>query len=72
MPLMYTFLCINKVEEHLADTTTYKKLKTNMTQTIRNDVLSTLHYLNNTHQIDDQTRHHLTPQNPARTPPQSP
>ena len=48
-----TFLYINKTEEHLADATTYKKLNTDPTQAIGNDVFSTLDYLHNTHQIDD-------------------
>ena len=40
--LMDTSLYINKIEEHLADATTYKKLDADPTQAIRNDVLSTL------------------------------
>ena len=63
-----TSLYINKIEEHLANTTTYKELNTDPTQAIRNDVLSTLGYLHIKDQIDDQTRHHFTPQNPVRTP----
>ena len=51
--LMDTFLYINKIEEHLADPTTYKKLNTDPTQAIRNDVFSTLDYLQYTHQIDN-------------------
>ena len=61
-------LYISKIEEHLADATTYKKLDVDSTQAIRNDVLSTLDYLHNTHQIDDETRHHPTPPNPGCTP----
>ena len=63
-----TSLYINKIEEHLADATTYKKLDADRTLAIRNDVLSTLDYLYNTHRIDDEARHHLIPPNPARTP----
>ena len=48
---MDTSLYINKIEEHLANTTTYKELITNPTQAIRNDVASTLNYLCNTHWI---------------------
>ena len=48
---MDTSLYINKIEEHLADTTTYKELITDPTQAIRNDVASTLNYLCNTHWI---------------------
>ena len=59
---------LNKIEELLADATTYKKLEADPTQAIRNDVLSTLNYLHNTCRINDETRHHLTPPNPARTP----
>ena len=59
--LMDTSLYINKIEEHLANSTTYKKLNSDPTQAIRNDVLSTLDYLHITHRIDDQTRHHLIP-----------
>ena len=66
--LMDTSLYINKIEQHLADITTYKELDTDPTQAIRNDVLSNLDYLHITNRIDDQTRHHLTPPNPARTP----
>ena len=40
--LMDTSLYINKIEEHLADATTYKKLDADPTQAIRNDILSTL------------------------------
>ena len=65
---MDTSLYIHKIEEHLADATTYKKLDADPTQAIRNDVLSALDYLHNTGWIDDETRHHLTPPNPARTP----
>ena len=65
---MDTSLFISKIEEHLADTTTYKKLDADPTQAIRNDVLSTLDYLHNTCRIDDEIRHHLTPPNPACTP----
>ena len=62
---MDTSLYINKIEEHLADTTTYKELQSDPTQAIRNDFL---YYLHITYRIDDQTRHHLTPPNPACTP----
>ena len=65
---MDSSLYINKIGEHLASTTIYKELNRDPTQAIRNDVLSTLDYLHITHRIDDQTRHHLTPPNPARTP----
>ena len=64
---MDTSLYIHKIEEHLADATTYKKLDADPTQVIRNDVLCTLDYLLNTGWIDDETRHHPTPSNPART-----
>ena len=63
--LMDTSLYINKIEEHLADTTTYKELQSDPTQAIRNDFL---YYLHITYQIDDQTIHHLTPPNNACTP----
>ena len=65
---MDTSLYISKIEDHLADLFTCKELNSGSTQTIRNDVLSTLDYLHNTHQIDDKTRHHLTPPKPVRTP----
>ena len=45
---MDTSLYIHKIEEHLADATTYKKLDADPTQAIRNDVLSALDYLHNT------------------------
>ena len=61
-------LYINNIEEHLTDATTYKKLDADPTQAIRNDVLSTLDYLHSTRRIDEETRHHLTPPNPAGTP----
>ena len=66
--LVDSSLYINKIEEHLANSTIYKELNSNPTQAIRNDVLSTLDYYHITHRIDDQTRHHLTPPNLARTP----
>ena len=59
-------LYISKIEEHLADPSTYKELSSDATKAIRNNVLSTLNYLCNTHQIDDVTRHGLTPPRPAR------
>ena len=66
--LMDTSLYISKIEEPLADLSTYKELSSNPTQAIRHDVLLSLNYLCNTHQIDQVTRHHLTPPKPARTP----
>ena len=66
--LMDTSLYVSKIEEHLADPTTYKELNSDPTQAIRNDALSTLDYLHMTHRIDDETKHHLTPPKPARTP----
>ena len=65
---MDTSLYISKIDERLADPSTYKELSSDPTKVIRNDVLSTLNYLYNTHQIDDVTRHDLTPPRPARTP----
>ena len=70
---MVTSLYISKIEieEHSQQPTsppTYKELNSDPTQAIRNDVLSTLDYLLNTHQIDDKTRHHLTPPKPPCTP----
>ena len=65
---MGTSLYISKIEKHLADPTTYKELSSNSSQTITNDVLSTINYLYNTHRIDDVTRHHLTPPKPTHTP----
>ena len=47
---------------------TYKELSCDPTQAIRNDVLSTLNYLYNTHRIDDVSRDHLMPPKPAPTP----
>ena len=64
---MDTNLYISKIEEYLADASTYKELNTNPTQAIRDDVLSTLDYLHNTHWIDDETIHLLAPPNPAHT-----
>ena len=66
--LMDTSLYISKIEEHLAEHSTYKQLSSNPTQAIRNNVLSTLNYLYNTHQTDDITRHHLTSPKPVHTP----
>ena len=65
---MDTSLYISKIEEHLANPYMYKKLNSDPTQAIRKDVLSTLDYLQSTHQIDGKTRHHLTLPKPARTP----
>ena len=66
--LMDTSLYISKIEEHLADSSTYKELNSDQTQAIRTDVLSILDYLYNTHQIDDVTKHHLMPPKLGRTP----
>ena len=66
--LMDTSLYISKIEEHLADLLTYKELNSSSTQAIRNDVLSTLDNLHNTHWIVDVTRHNLTPAKPTHTP----
>ena len=65
---MHTSLYINKIEEHLAELITYKEFNADSTQAIRNDALSTLVYLHNTHQIDDKNRHHLIPPKPTCTP----
>ena len=65
--LMDTSLYISKIEEHLAEPTTYKELNFDPTQAIRNDVLSTLEYLHKMHRIDDETKY-PTPPKPARSP----
>ena len=54
-------LCTNMIEGHLADLIIYKKLNSNLTQTIRNGVLSTLDFLYGSHLVDYRTRNHLTP-----------
>ena len=59
-------LYISTIEEHLANPTTYKELNSNPNQTIRNDAFSTQDYLHKTHQIVDETKHHLTTPKPAR------
>ena len=61
-------LYISEIEEHLANPNTYRELNFNPTQVIRKDVFSTLDYLHKTHQIDDETKHHLTTAKPAQTP----
>ena len=66
--LMDTLVYISTIKEHLADSSTYKELNFDPTQAVRNEALSTLDYLYNTHQVGDITRHHLTP--PNRTPTQ--
>lgn len=66
--VMDTEQYINKIFLHLNDSSTYKKLKYDPTQAIRNDVMSTLEYLHHTHKIDEKTFEFLTPPNPARTP----
>ena len=58
---------ISKIGEHLTDPSTYKELNSNPTHVIKNDVLSTLDYLHSTHQIDDETRHHLNTSKPVLT-----
>ena len=68
MCLMDTFIYISKIEDHLADPSTYKELNSDTTEAIRNDVLFPLDYLYNTHPIDDITRHHLMLPKPAHTP----
>ena len=62
---MDTSLYISKIEEHLANPTMYKEFNSDPTQAIRSDVLSILDYLHKTHQIDDKSKHHLTPPKPA-------
>ena len=52
---------------HYSDPSTYQELSSSPTQVIRNNVLSTLNYLYNTHRIDDVNRHQLTSPKPART-----
>ena len=59
---------LSKTEEHLVNISTYKELNSDSTQATRNDVLSTLVYLYNTHQKDDVTRHHLMPPKSTSTP----
>ena len=66
--LIDTSLHISKIEKNLVDHSTYIELNFDPTHAIRNDVLSTLDYLYNTHQINDATRYHLTPPKPARIP----
>ena len=65
---MSTTLYISKIEEHLAIPSTYKELKSDLTQVIRNYVLSITNYFRNVHQVDNKTRHHLTLPKPACTP----
>ena len=65
---MGTSIYISKIEEHLADPSTYKQLNSDPNEAIRNYALSTLDYFYNTYRIDEVTRHHLTPPKPARTP----
>ena len=64
--LIDTLLYISKIEEHPVDPSTFKELSSNPTQAIRKDIISTLNYRYQTHQINDVTRHHLTPPMPAR------
>ena len=66
--LMDTCLYMSKIEEHPADSSSYKDLSSDPTQAVRNDVLSTLNYLYHTHRIEDVTRYHRTPSKPPRTP----
>ena len=66
--LMNASLYVSKIEEHQADSTTYKKINSDPTQVIRNDVLSTLNHLHKTHRRDDETKHHLTSLKPAHAP----
>ena len=66
--LIDTLFHISKIEEHPVDPSNFKGLSSNPTQAIRKDVISTLNYLYHTHQINDVTRHHLTPPMPARIP----
>ena len=53
---------VSRTEENLADLITYKNLKSDLTQAIRNDVLSTLDFLYSAHQIDQRASNYLTPQ----------
>ena len=58
---------INRIDGHLADLTTYKKLNSDPTQAIRNDVLSTLDFLHSTHPVYQRTKNDLTPQGTSCT-----
>ena len=50
--------CIKRMEEYLAHLITYKKLGSDPTQAIRNNVLSILDFCRMTHQIVHRTRNH--------------
>ena len=59
---------ISKMKELLRDTKTYKPLRRDPTNAIRNDIMSTIDYLHNRYLITDETKKLLTPLKPARTP----
>ena len=59
--LMDASLYISKTKENLADSTTYRELDADPTLDIRNDIMSTLDFFHQTHLIDDEIRHYLTP-----------
>ena len=65
---MDTFMDISKSWKHLIEPSTCKELNSDPIQAVRNDVLSTLDILPNTHQIDDKIRNYLTPPKLALTP----
>ena len=54
MPYPY-HLFINRTEENLADLTTYKKRNSDLTQTIRNDVSSSIDFLHNVQRVNHRT-----------------
>ena len=59
---------INKVNQHLNDTTTYKKLTHNPTKAIANDTRTLIEYLYTQHYINHETKEFLMPLQEPRTP----
>ena len=62
-------LYINSINEHFTSVglTTYEKLNSDPSQTMKNVLLSTFDFLDSAHSIDHRTRNYLTPQESSCT-----
>ena len=67
MPHVYP-VYINRVQEHLAERTKFKKRNHETTQVIKNGFLFTLDFLGSTYLLDHRTKNHVTSQGPLGTP----
>ena len=67
MPHVYP-VYINRVQEHLAERTKFKKRNHETTQVIKNGFLFTLDFLGSTYLLNHRTKNHVTSQGPLGTP----